>query len=965
MNIGEKLHGFTVLRRQKLAELDAELYELSYDKNGARLLWLDRDDDNMTFAIGFKTPPRDSTGVFHIIEHSVLCGSEKYPVKDPFVVLLKSSLQTFLNALTFEDKTVYPVCSRNRRDFLNLMDVYLDAVLHPLSAKDAHAFLQEGWHYELDDEGKLTRNGVVYNEMKGSFANPDTVLYNTLEHSLFPDTCYGNVSGGDPAHIPELTYETYLANYRRCYHPSNAYIFLDGRIDTDAVFSRLDAALGDFDRADTDTDIALQSPVCPPMTKASYEIDAGDAAKERVLLSRGYVYGGFDDVQTQYACDILAELLVGTNDAPLKKALLDKELCEDVEIDNTSDTRQPFVCLTFRNTTEEKAAECLKTAQTVLQKLAAGGLDREMIHAALNHLEFEQRERDSDRTPLGLLFGMYALEEWLHGGDPVRKLELGGTFASLRKKADEGWFERELRRIFLDNPHTATVMLLPDAELGQKRQKAEEDALAALQASWTEAQLQQVREDFARLREKQQTPDFPEQLATLPKLSLQEIPETYPYTPAAETEIDGHRFLCYEKNTAGIRYLTLYFSLRDLPLDEISEADFLTDLLGELATEHYDPTALNTALQSSLGHFSCNVTAYAPDGKQTCEPYFEVSVAVLDENKPKAVELLTEVLLRSRFDDTQYIYNILRQQTLSAEHHMISAGHAAALQHSVAALAAAGAVGDATSGIGMLRWLQKTQADFDAHAQEVCARFAALCRRIFVRDRLMFSAIGTPDAAWMRQFIVAFPAGQIGETAQYRTADSTPTGYQIPAQIGFAAKAFDIGETATGAAKVAAKILALNYLWNEIRVKGGAYGASCGVRINGLWMFSTYRDPNPAGALATVETVADALRAFCDSDEITDDYIISSVSDLLPYSSARAEGQTSIRDLLSGRTPQQLQRFYSEVLHTTKDELRAFAGLLDEKQSEGVVHVVGGANTLDACTMLKRREQLKGVPAPV
>lgn len=964
MNIGDKLHGFTVLRTQRLSEPDAELYELSYDKNGARLLWLDRDDDNMTFGIGFKTPPRDDTGVFHIIEHSVLCGSDKYPVKDPFVILLKSSLQTFLNALTFADKTVYPVCSRNRQDFLNLMDVYLDAVLHPLSAKDPHAFLQEGWHFELTDDGRLTRNGVVYNEMKGSFANSDTVLYNTLERSLFPDTCYGHVSGGDPAYIPELTYENYLANYRRCYHPSNAYIFLDGRIDTDAVLSKISSFLCEYDAAQTDTEIPVQTPVCPPQTVAYYEIDASEEKLDRVLLSGGYVYGTYDSIEEQYACEILAELLTGTNDAPLKKALLEKGLCEDVEFDNCYDIRQPFVSLTLRNTTEEKAAACWQTVEQTLKKLVADGLDHEQILAALNHLEFVQREKDSGRTPIGLVFGINAMEEWLHGGDPVRKLELGDTFAALRRKTDEGWFETLVQRIFLDNPHCAKVMLLPDAALGQKKQAQEEEMLAALQASWSDEQLRQVRDGFAKLRERQQAPDSPAQLATLPKLSLQDIPEQYPYTPADESALAGHRLICMEKNTAGISYLTLHFSLRDLTLDELSAADFLTGLLGELATEHYTPTELNTVLQASLGHFSCDLNLYSPGDRAVCDPYLEVSVAVLEESKAKAVELLQEVLLRSRFDDTQYIFNLLRQDALSAEQHMISAGHAAALQHAYASLSAMGAAGDATSGIGMLRWLQKTRAAFEDGAQIVCDTLAALCRRIFVKERITVSAIGAPDRAWAEAAVSAFPAGDVCDAAQYTLTDRTPTGYQIPAQIGFAAKVFDLGTDAPGAAKVASKILALDYLWNEVRVKGGAYGASFGVRMNGMCQFSTYRDPNPAGALAVFGTAGDALRAFCDSDAQPDDYIISSVSDLEPLLSPRAEGQRSIRNALSSVSPQQLQRFYSEVLHTDKNELREFAALLDEKQAEGVVHVVGGAGTLDACgELLARREQLQAVPA--
>ena len=964
MELGDKLHGFTVVRKQTLRELDATLYAFSYDKNGARLLWLDRADDNMTFAIAFRTPPQDDTGVFHIIEHSVLCGSEKYPVKDPFVILLKSSLQTFLNALTFSDKTAYPVCSRNRQDFLNLIDVYLDAVLHPLSAKDPHAFLQEGWHYELSEKGELTRNGVVYNEMKGSFANPDTVLYNALERSLFPDTCYGYVSGGDPEHIPELTYEGYLNSYHRCYHPSNSYIFLDGSIDPEAVLSKLDLFLCEFDAAVPDTEIPVQQPITPPQAVCRYEISAEEKDLDRVLLAQGYVYGTYDDVEEQYACEILGDVLTGTNDAPLCKALLERGLCEEVEIDNTCDVRQPFVCITLRNTSEEKAAECAKTVDEVLTGLVNSGLDHEQLHAALDHLEFVQREKDSGRTPIGLILGINALEEWLHGGDPVRKLELGDTFASLRRKIDEGWFEKLLARVFLHNSHRAGVMLLPDATLGQEKQERERTLLDALKNEWSASQTEAVRREFLHLREVQQTPDTPAQLATLPKLSLHDLAQELPCSEAADTKVGAHRLLFTEKATGGIRYLTLYFSLCDLTPTELSEAEFLCALLGELATEQYSPTALNTALQSKLGHFGCQVSAYAPNGKQSCDPYLEVSLAVLEEKKTEAIDLIREVLLHSRFDDTDSIFHLLRQERLAAEQAMISSGRVVALQHTFAALTAVGAASDATAGVGMLRWLQRMADHFSQNANAICDGFSVLCRRIFVQNRLTFALTGARDDAWLTAFAAVFPDGSIGAKTDFRPIDAIATGYQIPAQIGFAAKAADLGDNVSGAAKVASKILSLDYLWNEVRVKGGAYGVGFGVRLNGLSFFVTHRDPDPAGALSAFSGSGEALRRFCDSDESVDDYIISSVSDLIPLMSPRAEGQQNASLLLNGITGQRLQKQYAEVLHTTKDELHTFSRLLDEAQAKGIVCVVGGENTLNACgSLLTLREQLQPTSA--
>lgn len=965
MKTGKQLHGFTVTRVREVPEIKAVLNELTYDKNGARLIWLERDDPNMTFAIGFRTAPQDDTGVFHIIEHSVLCGSEKYPVKDPFVILLKSSLQTFLNAMTFADKTVYPVSSRNRQDFMNLMDVYLDAVLHPLSATDPHAFLQEGWHYEFTEDGKLTRNGVVYNEMKGSFANPDTVLFNFVERELFPDTCYGKVSGGDPAHIPELTYESYLENYRRCYHPSNSYIFLDGSIDTDAVLTKLDSYLCEFEPG-TQVEIPIQQPITPPQAVDYYEIEASEAGLDRALLAGAYAYGSFDDVELQCAVDVLCSVLAGTNDAPLMKTLLDRELCEEVEVDNCSSIQQPFASITFRNTSEEKAELCWQTAEQVLRELAEKGLDHAQLLATIDNQEFIQREKDSGSTPVGLILGINMMETWLYGGDPVKMLEFAPVYASLRKKVEEGWFETLLKQLFLENPHCARVMLLPDAELGEKRKAAEEAALAALQASWTEQQCKAVRESFETLRNRQEMPDTPEQLATLPKLSLSDIPETLEHSEAEDYTVDGHRRLHTQINTDGIAYLSLYFRIDDLTQEELSCAEFLTDLLGELTTDHYNPTQLDTALQATFGHFSCDINAYSPNGASQTDAYLSVKLAVLEEKKAQVSPLLSEVFLHSHFDDTKYIYHLLRQEVLATEQHFVSAGHSVAIQHAIAGLTAGGAVGDAIDGFGMLRWLQKAKSTFEQDGERQCEAFAALCRRIFIKERICAATTGKRDDAWVSEVISAFPSGVIGEKAELHPLTGTTDALQIPAQIGFSAKAIDFGEDVSGAAKVASKLLSLDYLWNAVRVKGGAYGTGFAVRISGISFFYSYRDPNPSGALDSFAASGEALRGFCDSGEPIDDYIISSISDLTPLQSPRSEGNRNAEDAMQGRTQADYQRQYMQVLHTTVDDLRAFSTRLDDLQDQGVVALIGGGDVLDACgDLIERREPLQGSPVPV
>ncbi|MBQ9045106.1 MAG: insulinase family protein, partial [Oscillospiraceae bacterium] len=487
MQINDRIHGFCVLGSEPLPELGATLWRMEYEKNGAQLVWLEREDDNKTFAITFKTIPQDDTGVFHILEHSVLNGSEKYPVREPFVELLKSSLSTFLNAFTFPDKTMYPVSSRNDADFLHLMDVYLDAVLHPLCIRDDHAFLQEGWHYEPTEDGGVTVNGVVFNEMKGDYSNPESRLRLTLLRALFPDSPYGFSSGGDPAHIPELTYEQYCASHARFYHPSNSRILLDGAVDLDAALAKLDGYLRDFERIDPDADIPMQPPVRSEATDY-YEIGPEERAENKALLARGWVYGAFDEPEKTLALNALAAALTGTNDAPLKKALLDAGLCEDISFGTDDGMQQNYAYLLLYNADERRADEAWRIAEDTLRAMADGGLDRERVRNVLRRIEFSTREKDFGRMPRGVVYAIQSMDAWLYGGDPAQGLRYDAVFDSLREKLDAGWFEDFLRAAFLDNPHAATVALLPSKTLGAETAEAERQRLAAVRAGWTPEQ---------------------------------------------------------------------------------------------------------------------------------------------------------------------------------------------------------------------------------------------------------------------------------------------------------------------------------------------------------------------------------------------------------------------------------------------------------------------------------------------
>ncbi|MCD8145532.1 MAG: insulinase family protein [Oscillospiraceae bacterium] len=955
MNPNEKIHGFVVRYAEELPEIGATLYRMEYEKNGADLVWLDREDDNKTFAITFKTIPQDDTGVFHILEHSVLNGSQKYPVKEPFVELLKSSLQTFLNAMTFSDKTMYPVSSRNDQDFLNLMDVYMDAVLHPLSISDPHAFRQEGWHYEMDSpEGDLVCNGVVYNEMKGAYADPDRSLEYELYRLLFPDNCYSFESGGYPTSIPTLTYENYLASHKRFYHPSNSRIFLDGKVDLDAVLGKLDSFLCEYDHLDVDAAIPMQQPVHPEERVAEYEIDPDDAGENKVLMEKGWVIGTYQEQEKKLATSILTEVLAGSNEAPLKKALLENNLCEDVEFQVRDDIQQPYLLLEIRNTSQEKREQVWQVVQTVLEQQARDGLDRERLHAVLNNLEFSMREKDFGSAPKGLVYAILAQEAWLYGGDPAQGLCFDKAFQSLRDKIDSGWYEQFIRENLLENPHCAQVVLLPSKTLGEERQARESARLAAIKASWSREECEAVIADFERLRLRQNTPDTPEQLETLPHLSLRDLPETLAEeAPAEIRQVQGTTVLWEDLDTNGIDYLTLYFSLADIPQEQLSQISFLCRLLGQVGTEHYSALQLRSQIEGNLGRFSAAPTAFAKVGQTAdCTPYLAVSVSALESKRGDALRLTREILLDTDFSDRKLIAQLLRQLRLNEEQSISMSGNAYAARRIGASFSAHGAVSEEFEGIARLRWLQQADKAFEGNGKALCAGLKALSEALFTRERLTVNLTGGWDAGWMEELLSAFPSASMGQPVSYKLNPVSREGFQIPAEVGFAARAANlnaVGGAYSGAARVAGQYLTYDFLWNAIRVKGGAYGIRLGILPEGSVRFASYRDPHSAQSLKTYMESGDVLRKLADSGTSIEKYIISTVGETQPVMTPRLKGLRAASDYFSGRNAEDRQRLYTEILHTTPEELRQFSYVLDDICAHSGICVIAGKAALEEC----------------
>ena len=952
----DTLYHFTVVDARPLPELPGTLWELRHQGTGARLVWLEREDENKTFGIAFRTLPEDDTGVFHILEHSVLCGSERYPVKEPFVELMKSSLQTFLNAMTFPDKTFYPVSSRNDKDFINLTRVYLDAVFRPRIYAMPEIFRQEGWHYELDEAGKPHYKGVVFNEMKGSFASPDTLIQNETFRLLFPDTSYRFVSGGDPAHIPELTYERFLDCHRRFYHPSNAYIFLDGRLDLEQVLSILDGEyLSAWDGAAEQPAFVLQRPVRSGLVTAYYEVGGEEDAPRKARLVWGRVLGDFTSLEEQMAVQVLGEVLCGGNQAPLKRALLDRGLAQDVRLSVMDGILQPYALLEAQNIDGGQAEAVEAALRVELERLVREGLDRRMLAAALANLEFQTRERDYGSIPRGLAFGLTALSTWLYGGDPAASLEVGELFASLNRKAEEGWFEALLERLFLHNPHGCELLLLPSAALGAQTRAGEEARLQAAAARWDQAERTALEREQEALLAWQTAEDTPQARATLPRLTLDDVSDTPAELPTREAVLGDRPLLYHPIPAGGIRYINLYFDASDLPEEALPLASLLCRLLGELGTASHSAGELRTLRQLLLGELSLSLEAYSGvNAPETCQVLLCVSFSALDQKTRDAAALVAELLTETSFADREALRAILRQTITDLEQQLITSGAQLAINRVMAGCSAQGVVQERAESFAFYQWLKDLERDFDGRAEGLADELSRLCRRVLVRERLTVSVTGAaPEEALETALLAALPQGRPAEgPCPLRPWGRRKEGIVIPAGISFAALGGSLlphGGRYCGAARVLGRIASLSWLWNAVRVQGGAYGTGLVLGDQGCACFYSYRDPSAKRSLGCYRQTADFLRGFlADRPDLTG-AILGAVAEADPLLLPRRQGKTADSLHFKGMTWEDRRALRRDMLTATPERLAELVDCLEGLSREGGVCVIGSQDQIDAC----------------
>ncbi len=938
MKINDIIKGFKVIDSAEHEELGGVLWKLSHIKTGAQVVWLDNGEENKLFCVYFKTIPEDDTGVFHIIEHSVLCGSDNYPVKEPFLDLLKGSMNTFLNAMTFPDKTMYPVSSRNERDFLNLTGVYLDAVLFPRIYKNRGIFEQEGWHYELDENGAPSYKGVVFNEMKGAYSSVDEIVECELLRLLFPDNCYRFSSGGDPDAIPSLTYEDFLAAHRKYYHPSNSRTYLDGDIPLEQTLALIDSYYSRFEKADADHDIPLQVPVGSPETVKYYEIGKDEDETEKVQMALGKVMCDWREKKKIYALSVLSMYLTDSNAAPLKRAILGEGLAQDVWLSINNYTAQTYSVLRMRNTEYENREKIKETVKAVCERLIAEGLDRDELESNINQIEFMLKETEE---PRGIERAIVSANSWLYGGQPEEYLISSDTIASLRAELSTDYFERLLAELLLDGEHTCELLVLPSKTEGDRKRAAEESRLNVAASSWTDADREAIAKANAELLAWQTQEDSPEALATLPVLSLGDIGEMSPETPTEIKDIDGYTFIDHAVAANGIIHAKMYFNIADIPLEKLCEISFLTSLFGELPTEDHALTDLKREIKKNIGRLDFSIRTYGISGDPSkCRISFVVSMSLLEKNLGAAVALVSEILKNTKFDDKEAIREILLQHQEDLYQSIIERGNKYAATRANRNFDAWVAAMEKLDGFDLYRMFADLSADFDSKADAFIELANDFVKRVFVRSRLTLAKTCTCACPELTEFAESLALGEAAPEyfAPELSGESVKEAIKIPAGISYAALGSNLyrhGAGFSGALNVLSSILSYGYLWSEIRVLGGAYGCGFGASNCGNLRFTSFRDPTPLRSLGIYKSTSEFIKKYAANDETIDKYIISTIAAGEPLRSVSGKGSEADTMYFCEQTYADKCALREEMLKLKKSDLLSLCGLFDAVGAQG------------------------------
>ncbi len=965
MKIRDRIHGFQLLKKTEISEATSTAYEFQHEKSGARLFFLQNEDDNKVFSITFRTPPTDDTGVAHIVEHSTLCGSRKFPLKEPFVELVKGSLNTFLNAMTFPDKTMYPIASRNDKDFQNLMDVYLDAVFYPAMHNTPEILMQEGWHYEIEKPDEPLRySGVVYNEMKGALSSPDGLLESKTMHLLYPDTTYGYESGGDPDKIPSLTQAMFLDFHKRYYHPANSYIYLYGDMDIEAKLAFLDAEyLSHFDAIPVPSHIGRQS-LFTSMREITeeYPVGADESTAEKTYLSLSMLTGEAVDFELMLALSILEHALLKTQSAPLRQALINAKIGKDVFSTFENSVLQPYFSITATNSDPSRAGAFYEVIQKTLQGFIEHGLDRTLLEASINSIEFKLKEADFGQYPKGLMYGIQLMNSWLYDGDPVLPLCYEKLIRRMKAGLEDGYFEKVLEKYVLNNTHKVLLTLKPSTVLAASREKEIAAQLATKKASLRPAELQNIIAMTARLKERQQSEETPEALATIPLLKLSDIRKETETLPLEERELCGAKVLFSNVPTNGIAYLELYFDAATVPQELLPYAYLLAEMIGAVDTGKHSYAELTNLVNLHTGGISYMLMAYTKAGQPTsCVPKFRIKARVLVEKLPKLAGLLQEILLSSVFQDKKRMFDLVQQTRVSLEADFMNSAHqamAARLASYVNEAAAYNEQGE----IPFYHFVKTLSENFESQYERVCKVFAELIPLLFNRNGLVLSVSSREMdyeviSTGMNAFLKALPAKTYAPAVYKWPLQNANEGFTSASRVQYVGKGADflkLGHSFTGSMNVLETILRYDYFWTKIRVQGGAYGAFTRFTRNGIMYFGSYRDPNLKETVDVFDGTADYLADFDVSEREMTKYIIGTMSGVDMPLTPQMKGNRAAICWLRGISQEDRQKTRDEILSTRQQDIRSLAVTVRDCMQQNVLCVFGGEDKL------KENQQLFG-----
>ena len=949
-----KLNAYELIEERNIEDLKSQGMILRHKKTGAKLALLSNEDENKVFYIGFRTPPTDSTGVAHIIEHSVLCGSDKYPVKDPFVELAKGSLNTFLNAITYPDKTVYPVASCNDKDFANLMDVYLDAVFRPNIYKEKKIFMQEGWHYECESpEDELTYNGVVYNEMKGAYSSADDLLDREVFNGLYPDTAYGVDSGGKPSDIPELTYEDFIAFHQKYYHPSNSYIYLYGNMDMEEKLRYLDEEyLSKYEYLEVDSDIRMQKPFAEvsDVTK-EYPVLETEDTENMAYFSYNMSIGTCLDRELYLALQVLDYALCSAPGAPVKVALLDAGIGEDVYSVCENGILQPFFSFVAKNAKAEDKETFVRILEETLQTLVKDGISKNSLYAALNNLEFKYREADFGSYPKGLMYGLQALDSWLYdAGRPFMHIEALSTFTKLREKVETGYFEQLIAEQMLGNPHKLILTMLPVKGLEKKNNQELAQKLAQHKASLTEQQIQQIIEDTHALREYQEQENTPEELAKIPMLSREDLGKKAQDYCTQELTCKKNKLLFHPVDTNGVAYVRLAFDVRDIPVEKLPYLGLLKNVLGLVSTEKYNYGDLFNEINLKTGGITFQTGSYTDaQNPEKFKMMFEIKGKAFEHQIKDLMTLVSEILFASDLNDEKRLKEILGELKSRMQARMTMAGHSLAVMRAASYISLPVWADEQMGGVSFYRFISDLLTDFENKKTECMAQLKEVLAFLCHSQRLLCDYTGSEAGKTAFEKEADAFSGRLSDednqgapfTVQLSKKQEgfcTSAGIQYVCRTGNYTKQ---GLAYTGALRVLRVMMGYEYLWNQVRVKGGAYGCMSNFSKEGTSYFVSYRDPNLEQTIDTYEKAPEYLRAFSADEETMTKYIIGTIAEKDMPLSPSSIGARSYVAYMTGHTLADEQKERDEILACTAEDMNRMADYVQAMLAEGALCVVG------------------------